>query len=161
MTNQTVQFREMLYQLRMDYGTPTDVYRIITADTDVNGIRSWTRKRFYVPKGILLPLMLVRKFFYDLSFIAANKNFTYGGNIDLKQRTLILDQTELPRDFEITTEDMIVCNMTRYAVKDALDLDFKLGYLLSLTNLVGSQPYQDLSIRVGNPMPIYQGASIE
>lgn len=161
MTNQTIQFRTTLYQLRMDYGTPTYVYRILTADTNDSGIRSWTRQRYYVPKGILFPSVLSKKFFYDLSFIAANKNFTYGGNIDLKTRFMILDSAELPRAFQITTDDMIVCNMIRYAIKQIDDLDSQLGYLLSLTNIQGSLPYQELSINVGSKMPILQGVSVE
>jgi len=145
----------------MDYGTPTDIYRILTSDTDVNGVRTWTRKRYHVPKGILCPSILTKKFFYDLSFIAANKNFTYGGNIDLKTRFMILDGAELPKNFEITTDDMVVCNMIRYAIRQSDDLDYGLGYLLALTNIQNSQPYQELSINVGNTFTLLQGVSVE
>lgn len=161
MTNQTIQFRETLYQLRMDYGTPTDVYRILTADTDVAGVRTWQRKRYHVPKGILFPSILSKKYLHDLSAVRLDRHFVYGGDIDLKTRLMILDRTELPKAFEITTEDMIVCNMLRYSIKQIDDLDYGLGYMLSLTNVQSSQPYQELSISVGNTLVLSQGVSVE
>lgn len=162
LNNQVQQFRSTLYQLRQDYGTRTDVYRTLFTDTDPEtGHRSWTRKRHTVPHGILLPSVLARKFFYDLSYIAANKNFTYGGAVDIKSRVLILDRRELNKDFEIATEDMIVIDMMRYLIKDVTDLDYNLGYLVTMTHVLGAQPFQELAIRVGHSVSILQGASSE
>lgn len=160
--NQVVHYRNTLYQLRQDYGTRVDVYRILYTETDPDtGVRSWLRKVYRVPHGVLLPSVLAQKFFYALSYIAANKNFTYGGAVDLKTRSLILDGRELPKDFAITSDDMIVIDNVRYAVKDSTDLDYGLGFLVTLLGVVGQQPFQDLAIRVGSSMSVYHGASNE
>lgn len=49
-----------------------------------------------IRRAILLPTRLHRDFVYDLSFVAANKNFTYGGLFDTSERRLIVDVEDLP-----------------------------------------------------------------
>jgi hypothetical protein len=70
-------------RLKQRYGVPIDLYRPTTntIDTKTGKVnRSYTI--IHVAKAIILPTKINRDFDYDLSFVAANKNFTFGAHFD-------------------------------------------------------------------------------
>ena len=79
-----------------------------------------TRDLTYVKirRGVLLPQRVTREFVYDLSFIAANKNFTYGGFFQEGDRYIIVDAKDLPRDFEINGEMYVTIENRRYEIQE-------------------------------------------
>jgi hypothetical protein len=72
-----------------------------------------------IKRGILLPERQSVDYMYDLSFIAANKNFTYGGFFEPGERAVIVDVKDLPTAFKITTEMYVVFQSRRFEIKEA------------------------------------------
>lgn len=73
----------------------------------------------------ILPASQQRKFDYDLSFIAANKNFTYGGFFDTVDNTVIIDNADL-RDPQTGT-------LVKLSNNDKISIDSQLYDIVRLT----------------------------
>lgn len=152
----TVAFiHDTLYALKMDYGTPGDIYQITS--TEVNpetGVREQQRKRVSIDRIITLPTVLTSAFKYALSFIAANKNFTYGANYETGTRMLIVDGNDLPENFIIENNDYVVLEEevgpVRYEIKNVERFELGYGYLLTVQQTAGSEPFQILEFSLSN-----------
>jgi len=140
--NQLQFIRKVLYQLKQRYGIKVDYYRV-TATTvdDETGAVSTTKTKFTIRKAIRLPDKRTRGFQYDLSFIAANKNFTMGGTYDRDTRDFIIDRRDIPKEFEPALEDYILLNNERYNVKQVVELDEGQGYYLTAEATESEPPY--------------------
>ena len=79
---------------------------------------------------------------YDLSFVAANKNFTYGAFFEIGDRWAIIDGLYLPKGFEISENDYVVYAAKRYDLQRWDVLDGQSGLLLHLRHVSGSVPGQ-------------------
>lgn len=149
--------RRVLYSLKRDYGTPMDLYQLISSETNPKtGKVTLDRRRISIRKAIILPSVLARKFSYDLSYIAANKNFTYGANYDINSRTVIVEANDLPSDIEIKIDDWVVIENRRYEIKSSERLEHGYGFLLSLKETLGALPLQSLLLSVNNKLHIEQ-----
>lgn len=62
----------------------------------------------YLLKGVVLPFDQSKKFYYDIGYLAANKNFTYGGLVEQLDCKLVLDATVLRRKGLILKDDDFV-----------------------------------------------------
>ncbi len=143
--------KRLLYQLKKDYGLSIDIYKTTSSETNLQtGKKTTSRSVTRIRKAIVLPSILARKFSYDLSFIAANKNFTYGGFYDVTTRLIIVDRSDLPSNFELGNEDYIVYDRKRFDVKQFESLEHRQGYLITVKETVGQKAHQILSYAVGN-----------
>lgn len=114
------QVGHVIYRLKRQYGRlmyiryrqAADQYNLETGDItrDLTSIK--------IRKGVLLPQRVTREFVYDLSFIAANKNFTYGGFFQQGDRVVLIDAKDLPRDFEINGEMYVTIEDRRYEIQE-------------------------------------------
>ena len=117
--NRLRQIRHIIYALKRAYGVrvtllkPDDAgtYNLKTGQI----LRSYTEK--VVRKCIVLTGREVRKFVYDLSYIAANKNFTYGGFFDINERLMIVDKKDL-KNFAIDLNCVAIYNSRQYKIKE-------------------------------------------
>ena len=114
------QVRPILYRLKRNYGLPMYIRYTDTPDSfnyeTGEIVRDLTE--VYVRRGILLPVDIKRIFAYDLAYIAAGKNFTYGGFFDKATRMVIIDAKDLPTGFIITRNMYINFQSRRYEIKD-------------------------------------------
>ena len=70
--------RGVIYQLKKDYGKPLVLRRPIANNIDAaNGTIDRKYEVQKVRRAIILPGNLSRSFVYDLTYVAANKNFAY------------------------------------------------------------------------------------
>lgn len=123
--------RNMLYSLKRRFGHPMEyVYKITTSTDTRTGKVTITRDSFRIKKAILLPTTLERNFSYDLTFIASNKNFTYGGIYDTNERRIILDGNDLPNQFEPETGQSLIFDGKRWDIKEAQKFQVGKGYLI-------------------------------
>jgi len=83
---------------------------------------------------------LTQRFEYDLSFLAANKNFTYGGIFEVGDRVAVLSAYDFANGFLPTTDDYVVCQGKRFTVHKFTELDAKAGWLVHLRNTQGVLP---------------------
>lgn len=89
-----------------------------------------------VDTAIRKAIVVERKTFpdidYDLSFIAANKNFTYGGVFTRIEIVAIILGRDIPPTVVPKLEDYILKGNDRFNIKNIMILDERLGYLFSL-----------------------------
>jgi hypothetical protein len=133
--------RDILYQLKQDYGFAATLIKVSHEQTDsVTGQRSVTRSVVRIPKVVDLPSDTTRKFWYDMAFMKANTNFTYGAEQDVKSKQIIIDKRDLRRQ-EIKETDYISIRHERFSIKKVYDLEHGLGYLLDLQLAIGALPF--------------------
>lgn len=122
MSNQLDFIRRVVYSLKQRYGLPLTLYTTVDSVVDLEtGVKSVTKTVYAVKRSILLPIEIVRKFAYDLSFVAANKNFTYGGFFDKGASTFILDRKDLPETYIFKLGDYLTYGEKRYNIKNIGD----------------------------------------
>lgn len=110
------QIKTIIYRLKRSYGQPLLIQYPIT---NVVNLTTGDMTRVYttvsVKRAVVLPAKIAKDFVYDLSFIAANKNFTMGGYFDKDARVVILEN----KDFvtEISLRDHIEFEQQRFEIK--------------------------------------------
>jgi hypothetical protein len=112
------QIKPILYRLQRQYGVPVDYYVPLTNTNDVRtGRITRTYDVYRTKKTIALPASELRDFAYDLSYIAANKNFTYGGFFDSRDRVFIFRRQDFPKGFDFTIDHHIVFEHKRFKME--------------------------------------------
>lgn len=136
--------KQVLYNLNRLYGGPLDFYRYSASFTNLEtGIKDDTFIKIPIKRAIRLPKNIQQKFDYDLSYIAANKNFTYGALYLLDTRTFIIESRFLDR---VDMKDYIAVDGIRYDLKMVEELDNKSGWLIVANEVHGSQPLQQHNV---------------
>ncbi len=116
----------ILYRLKRTWGQPASVHYLTSHGTDFEtGARSVAVSAVRVKRAILLPTTVHREFKYDIGYLRANSNFTYGGLWTAGTRQMIVDRADLPRDFTIrpSDEQYVVYDHKRYAIKQVEDIE--------------------------------------
>ncbi len=124
------QITMIIYRLKRNYGLRVVIRkRISSAPNLETGKLNTSTQDIIVRRAPVLEGRILQSFFYDLSFIAANKNFTYGGFIDNNTRAIIFDAKDLPKDFEENTEDQIIFDNRVYEIKEILPAELNKAYV--------------------------------
>jgi len=135
MANNLRQHKIILYRLKRNFGESV-VFSIPTTN-DYNVTTGAVTRVFTtvtVRKAIVLPSRTTREFVYDLSFIASNKNFTYGGMFDKSVRNVIVMKKDL--DGHIPELNWLCTFKSKeYTVKEVNDTEDGAGYLLICNTL--------------------------
>jgi hypothetical protein len=154
--NQLRFIRQVIYKLKRRYGQPIHLlYRTSTATVDLaTGVKSVPHDVVRIRRAVCLPLMLDRTFYYDLTFIATNKNFTYGGHTDRAQQSFIIDTRDLPKDFKITVGMWIVHDKQRFDIQTAEMSEAKAAYLIVARQIVSSDASDILDERVSDTIDV-------
>ena len=107
--------RKILYRLSRQYGTQVTFSRILSKTKDFEtGEFVYTTEAETVKRGILLPLKMSSLYSYDLTFLAANKNFQYGANYDAGLRYIIIDQRDIT--FDVGLQEFCYIGSIKYEV---------------------------------------------
>lgn len=139
MANLLREISAVLYRLKREFGLPAqlrvvnDSYNIETGDvTPAN-------TDYSIRRVIMLPRRSVRDFVYDLSFIAANKNFTYGGLFDVDRRIIIIDAKDLPSGVRPTQDMIIIFATEQYDILEVQRAEMDRGYLLVCKHVASAE----------------------
>jgi len=117
------EIKKVLYKLKRQFGTPCTMLAETYSTDFATGVQATTvTYEQTVNRAIVLPRGLTRVFSYDLSFIAANKNFTYGGLYDINTRNIIIDAGDVT-GFDPQIPNIIVIASRRYNIKSAEKYD--------------------------------------
>ena len=111
--------RSTIYKLKRRFGTSAIFVRI--EETGATNYTTGVVADNYLEKktvrnAIFLPYALSRNFSYDLSYIAANKNFTYGGMYDISVSTIICDKRDL-KGFDLDLNAYVLVDCKRHEIK--------------------------------------------
>lgn len=131
--------RKVLYSLKKKWGTPVTLTKESVAYDYVTGAPTLTPDdSVIVKRAIILPRKITPDFSYDLSFIAANKNFTYGGFYTVSDRKIIIDKSDVGSSFDFETDDVLFIQSKGYVIKSIEKYDEGgnvLAYLIVATEL--------------------------
>ena len=113
-----------MYRLKRDYGirvtyNQPDNPEVVDYKT---GVTTRTFTTTNIRRAIVLESRQQRDFEYDLSFIAANKNFTMGGFFDVAERFMVLELRDLPNGFKADINDHVYIDNRRYEIKEFNEL---------------------------------------
>ena len=123
-----------LYGLRRNFGVPISLWRVINTVTALEaGSEVFTYGIYYIPRAIVLPGMQQRDFAYDLSYIAAAKNFTYGGFFDQNTRYVILNDEDRMGDSQTiipVPSDTLLINDQVYSIRRVEHFEAQYLYMI-------------------------------
>ena len=85
-----------------------------------------------VKKAIVLPKTALRHFVYDLSFIAANRNFTTGGLYDRNDLIIMIDSKDLPKNYNIDLNLKVQVANKVYAIVDFTSIVGDIAHIIKL-----------------------------
>lgn len=149
--------RLILYSLRQKWGTPADFYKVTVSPTE-NDIESGkagvARTKYLIPYFITCQVSLIRKFEYDIGYLAANKNFTYGGFFEPGDRLAVLDAEFYSGTIE--QKDYFVHDNKRYDIIRNEVFDHEVGWMLHLRATKNNKRYAILNEYVYSHLTIEQ-----
>lgn len=152
--------KDILYHLKQNYGYPATLVKIIHEQTNsLTGERSVERDIVRLQKVVDLPEDVTRKFWYDMAFIKANTNFTYGAEADIKSKQIIVDCRDLKKR-KIQEKDFILIRHERYSIKKVYDLQHNIGYLLDMQVAEGALPFDVINQSVNSRLQIAGGVTL-
>lgn len=130
--------RFVIYDLKRQFGRNISLYR---TDNDIRDLKTGMTvadvTRRDVSRAIVLPARKIRDFVYDLSFIAANRNFTYGGLFDQNSRSIILSARDIGT-FKLDLSCWVVYDDVRWDVKELFTYERGEAFQLIVTKVDGS-----------------------
>lgn len=130
--------RRSLYRLKLRYGQPMSITVKLSQATDVEtGDQTNSSTTFSIHRAIVLPNVFKRDFDYDLSYLAANKNFTYGGFFDAGTRTLLVDRNDLPSTYVPNLNHTITFDSRIYKIVKFEDYEHKQALIFIIKELEG------------------------
>lgn len=152
--------RRLLYGLKRQWGSMFDYIQILKSESDDRtGTRRIQREVIRFP-AVLLPENQLRKFIQDIGYLAANKNFTYGGLNDFNTLSLIIDINDLPKNFDVNLNGYINHNFKRYERVSFTNI-FEQAFLLTVRGVEGANPYAQLADYTFNRLQIQGRVSFE
>lgn len=137
MANRLGFIKNVIYRLKMSYGLPIDIYQIIPGGMDrATGIKTVSRSKWHVNRAITLPRGVHRDAMFRL---LGNQQFAYGNVIEVADREVIVDLSDLPFGFKMGSENWyLVIDNKHYEVKKIDEFDENAALMISLKQLVGA-----------------------
>lgn len=131
------QITQIIYRLKRNFGD-----RVVIVQTGVytpnlkTGKATQKVNMIEVRRAAILPAMQKRDFEYDLSFIAANKNFTYGGFFDKIDLVTIIDNADLRdqanKPVKLSNNDKVLYEGQEYQISSLDETQDRRSQLLAL-----------------------------
>lgn len=130
--------KRVLYRLKRQYGVEVKLVQIELGEVNFRqGNRATNTPTITtIRKGILLPKMLNSTFYQDIAYLAANKNFTSGGFVDSNIRTLIIDNRNLPNNYERNKQDYFLVKTQKYSISKSDTTVEDLGTIFFIKQLI-------------------------
>lgn len=149
------QVRQTLYRLRRRWGVQATLYEVVPGSFDPElGTVSETKTVHVIPQLVTWYVTEQQRFEYDLAFVAANKNFTYGATFEMGDRFAIVDGVYLPDTFNMTESCYFVYDAVRYSLQRWTELDGKAGYLVHIRSTNVEKPEQIIQVHVEHGLTI-------
>ncbi len=139
---QTRFIRRVLYSLKKEFGFDITFHKMLDQTLNLEeGTSTQTFEIKRVRRAIILPDSKRDTFEYDLAFIAAAKNFTYGGSYTTSTRRIIVDKQDLG-DYVIELRDYIIWNEKRWEVSKLDSYELETGFIVQVRLVEGVVRYQ-------------------
>ena len=139
MANVLREISAILYRLKREFGLPAKLRVVNDTNNIETGVITPANTDYSIRRAILAPRRSVRDFVYDLAFIAANKNFTYGGFFDADRRTVIIDSKDLPSGVRPTQDMIIIFDTEQYDILGVQRAELDRGYILTCKHVASTE----------------------
>lgn len=140
MRNSLYEITKVVYRLKRMFGLNVELFNACDQAHNVRtGKIDRTYKVYKVRRAIVMPFDQSREFVYDLSFIAANRNFTTGGYFDESLRIVIIDSKDLPKKLEINLDWHLQFKNKRWEIVKIHRTEDDSSWLLTCKNLSNSE----------------------
>jgi hypothetical protein len=131
------QVTQIIYRLKRNFGGRVVIVQTGEYTSDLKtGKSSQATVMVEVRRAPILPAKQRRDFDYDLSFIAANKNFTYGGFFDKVDTIVIVDNHDLKdqtnRPVKLSNNDKALIDGWEYEIVDLTETQDRRSQILAL-----------------------------
>lgn len=125
--------RLALYRMKRVAGVPVQIQDVTTSGFNPEtGSSTVSRTVQDVRRCVTFSVKQTSRFEYDLSYVAANKNFIHGGIFNVGDRIFILDARDVPANFEIRLDTThIVFGSKKWDVASYEKLDHDVGYIIA------------------------------
>lgn len=141
--NNSYEITKALYQLKRSNSSPILIQRITQTTRDPKtGNRERSIEVHEVPRAIVGGSSVLKRFVYDLSYIAANKNFTTGALFDQYDGLVIVDALDLPKGFQFTHDLRIVNDGNIAEVKSFTQTSDNRAYIVHTKALTTYEPFE-------------------
>lgn len=155
-------FKDLLYQMGRDYSVSVRYGRIVTQDLNYDtGVNTVTKTVIDINRIIYVPSKLHRRFVQDIAYLAANKNFTYGGLFDENYTIFVLDARQVPINFQPQLDDFIFYNKQRYHIKSVHEFEFGVGWTITCMAHLGANPFDQVPASLINQLNLQQEISYD
>lgn len=135
-----------------------ELYQVSVGTPDVvTGKTQQERTVYRLRRCITFDLTLQSVTEYNLSYLSANKNFSYGQEIEVGDRIIIL--TDLPDGVELRKDNYLVYNGQKYQPKKVIELDYKLGFMAHVRRTQGEKPQRIITRLVQTVLDVGQEVS--
>jgi hypothetical protein len=116
--NNSYEATKAIYKLKRQYSQEVVVQKITETERDwKNGNRQRHIQHVFIRRAVVTGTDVLKRFVYDLSFIAANKNFIVGGLFDQLDNFIIIDGKDLPKGFKINHDSRLIIDSKKFEIK--------------------------------------------
>jgi hypothetical protein len=135
-----------MYRVQRLFGTPAYVRKPNTTTEDVTtGRTNYTYDTYFVRRLAIVPGDKQQHFIYDLTYLAANKNFAYGGFFTTAQMIGILNTDDIPRNVVIDETWDIIINSRKHQIEKVAMIEEARIAVLALKLLENTPPIDVLA----------------
>lgn len=121
----------VIKRLRNRFGTTISITNFTTTATNyTTGVETKTSATVTGVRAIVVQAVSAKKFAYDIAYLAANTNFTYGGLFNRRSYVVVL----LKSDYSgtLTSESIITFGNNTYQIDNFIELNDASGYIINI-----------------------------
>jgi hypothetical protein len=149
--------KQNLYVLKRSYGAPADLYHIVSMIQDPRIGTTITQKvKYHIKRAILLPTTLQTYLNPQGAYTKPGTDTPAG--LTIGQKLIIIDNRDLPKDFDIDLKDYLVINRVRYDIKSSEQLEHRKGTLLVTKQVTGQRVDEIFDVTIKQKLIINQSA---
>jgi len=86
--------------------------------------------------------------------VSANKLFAFGATFDVGTKLIVIDVSDVPTYFELTQDDWIIIDNTRYEVVDIEELEYRAGWIVGAKQVAGMTADLEVSLGTSDSLSI-------
>lgn len=121
---------QLLYSLKQRYGRPATISRTVDQQINVEtGLRETEVQNYNIKKAIILPQLVLRQLLVEGSIV--NHRSYYDSTL----RNIIIDVSELPKNFEIQMDDIIIIKDKKHQIVNTNDFFDSCGFISSIKEI--------------------------
>ena len=131
MRNNYHEVTKAIYNLKRTLSKTVVVQKILETTRDTKtGSRTRAMLNHRVRRAVVGDTSILKKFIYDLAYIATNKNFTTGALFDQYDTLFIIDGKDLPKGLSIDHDSRLVLESQLYEIKSFTMTPDKNSYVI-------------------------------